>query len=163
MRVIKLSLISIVILFIVITLISALIPSQVRISRVIDLDASRERVYPFLAQISAWEGWNEYARSFTHPRFQVDTLNADDIRIIITGKCDSLITANWQQPLGRSFESGYYLLSTDSNHTTLQWYFNFHLRWYPWEKFQGIIYDQQLGPPMERSLQNLQKQLAQFP
>jgi hypothetical protein len=39
--------------------------------------------------------------------------------------------------------------------TTVQWYFDFVFRWYPWEKFSSIVYDKQLGPAMEKSLNNL--------
>jgi len=39
----------------------------------------------------------------------------------------------------------------------VQWYFDFHLDWYPWQKFQSIIYDKQLGIPMENSLQQLKQ------
>ena len=41
--------------------------------------------------------------------------------------------------------------------TTVQWYFDFHLKWYPWQKFQSIVYDKQLGPEMEASLENLRR------
>jgi hypothetical protein len=37
----------------------------------------------------------------------------------------------------------------------VQWYFDFVFRWYPWEKFSSIVYDKQLGPAMEKSLNNL--------
>jgi hypothetical protein len=35
---------------------------------------------------------------------------------------------------------------------TVQWYFDFYLKWEPWEKFSSIVYDKQLGPVMEESL-----------
>jgi len=37
----------------------------------------------------------------------------------------------------------------------VEWYFNFHFRWYPWEKLGSMYYDKQLGPLMEKSLINL--------
>jgi hypothetical protein len=42
-----------------------------------------------------------------------------------------------------------------SDTTVVQWYFDFRLKWYPWEKFGSIVFDQQLGPSMESSLENL--------
>jgi hypothetical protein len=45
----------------------------------------------------------------------------------------------------------------------LQWYFDIKLRWYPWEKFGSIVFDKQLGPPMEKSLGNLKKLLEKNP
>jgi hypothetical protein len=39
----------------------------------------------------------------------------------------------------------------------VQWYFDFEVNWYPWEKFGSILFDRQLGPSMERSLETLKK------
>jgi hypothetical protein len=39
--------------------------------------------------------------------------------------------------------------------TTVQLYYDFHLKWYPWEKLGSIIYDKQLGPSMEKELREL--------
>ena len=42
---------------------------------------------------------------------------------------------------------------TDS--TTLQWYMDFHLRWYPWEKMASLLFEQSYGPKMEQGLNNI--------
>ena len=44
---------------------------------------------------------------------------------------------------------------TDS--TTLQWYMDFHLRWYPWEKFRSLLFEPTYGPRMEKGLNNIKK------
>ena len=159
MRFIKLGLISIVVLFALITAIASLLPSHVRISRAIDINVPAARIYPQLADIRAWDGWNEYLRFYHRKRLSADTLVADEITIAITRKTDTLVESLWQQPEGGRFASGYRLVTIhgDSLHTTLQWYFDFHVKWYPWEKFQSIVYDGQLGPVMEKSLQNLKR------
>jgi hypothetical protein len=41
--------------------------------------------------------------------------------------------------------------------TTLQWYMDFHLRWYPWEKFSSLIFDGTYGQRIERGLLNVKK------
>jgi len=158
MRLIKLALISIVILFAVITGIASLLPSQVRISRAIDINAPAVKIYPQLADISAWDKWNEYIRYYHNKRWNGDTLTTDEITIAITHRSDSLVEAGWRQASGDRFASGYRIIARDSLHCSLQWYFDFHLHWYPWEKFQSIVYDGQLGPVMEKSLQNLKQE-----
>jgi hypothetical protein len=163
MRVVKLGLISFFILFGVITLISSLLPSRIRISRAIDIAENRAALARTLQNMASWKEWNVFAQSFQDPLVLADTLRGGKYAVFLTGKSDSLVTAWWKQPGGRDFSSGFNLVAQDSNHTTLQWYFDFRLRWYPWEKFQGIIYDQQLGPDMEKSLQNLKTRAEQFP
>lgn len=41
--------------------------------------------------------------------------------------------------------------------TTLQLYYDFHLKWYPWEKLASIVYDKQLGPDMEKKLATIKE------
>jgi len=159
MRFLKLGVISAVALFGIILLISLLLPSHIRISRAIDINTHRENIYPLVADIQQWEQWNEYIRAYHNRVVVPDMLKADEIAVFITGKTDSLVTADWQQPSGNKFGSGFAIISNagGKGHTTVQWYFDFHLQWYPWEKFQSIVYDQQLGPVMEKSLNGLKK------
>ena len=42
---------------------------------------------------------------------------------------------------------------------TLQWYMDFHLHWYPWEKFSSLMLEKQFGPDMESGLENLKSLL----
>jgi hypothetical protein len=161
MRFLKLAVISVVALSGIILLISLLLPSHVRISRAIDINASGEKIYPLLSDIKQWEKWNEYVRAYHNRIAETDMLKADEIAIFITGNKKSLVTADWQQPSGTKFGSGFAIIGVNSTHshasTTVQWYFDFHINWYPWEKFQSIVYDQQLGPVMEKSLTNLKR------
>ena len=157
MRFVKLGLISAVVLFGIILLISLLLPSHIRISRAIDIDAPADKIYPILADIKQWEKWNEYIRVYHNRIAETDMLKADEIAIFITSKKDNLVTADWQQPSGNKFGSGFAIISNHTGHATVQWYFDFHVKWYPWEKFQSIVYDQQLGPIMEKSLAGLKR------
>jgi hypothetical protein len=38
---------------------------------------------------------------------------------------------------------------------SVQWYMEFHLRWYPWEKFASLVFEKQYGPTMELGLTRL--------
>lgn len=157
MKIIKLGLISLVVLFGLITLISSLLPAQVRISRAIDIYAPAEKVYSQVSDVRQWENWNEYVKNYHNRKTEVNGLSADEITIAVTRKTDSLIQAEWNRPGGYKFGNGFAIIAQDSAHTIVQYYFDFHLAWYPWEKFQSIVYDQQFGPVMERSLANLKK------
>ncbi len=55
--------------------------------------------------------------------------------------------------------TGWNLLSDDFNSMTVQWYMDFSLRWYPWEKFSSILFEKQYGPQMEQGLDRLKKLL----
>ena len=44
---------------------------------------------------------------------------------------------------------------TGFNHVTVQWYMDFHLRWYPWGKFASLVYDKFYGSMMDQALDQL--------
>ena len=48
----------------------------------------------------------------------------------------------------------------EGDSSTLQWYMDFKLRWYPWEKFKSLFFENIYGFQMERGLENL-KQLSE--
>ena len=113
-RFFKLAVISFIIFFIFLYLMSLLIPSQVRISRAINIEAPPETVLPLIADTANWKQWNDMS----------------------SGTIDI---------------------------TIVQWYFDFRLRWYPWEKFGSITFDKQFGTSMESSLNNLKKVITNSP
>ena len=158
MRVVKLVVISAIVLFVVIWLISLLLPSHVRISRAMDIGVPAEKVMPLVADIKQWEKWNEYIRAYHNRIAEPEMLKADEIAIFITGNKNNLVTADWQPPSGNKFGSGFVIIDNYNGHSSVvQWYFDFQVKWYPWQKFQSIVYDQQLGPVMEKSLANLKR------
>jgi hypothetical protein len=160
MKLLKLAIISFIGLFTVITVISLLMPSQVRISRAVDISAPKEKILTHIYYMPAWKEWNKFIDSLPSKALTNNFLKNDQLTIAILQRSDSMITANWQQKSGTSFNSGYILIPQPGGSLyTMQWYFDFKLRWYPWEKFQSIVYDQQLGPVMEQSLQQLKKDL----
>jgi hypothetical protein len=159
MRILKLALISAVVLFAVLTAISFFLPAHVRISRAVDITAPQEKILTHLYYITAWRNWNKFIDSIPVTKLENDLFENVNLRISITRRTDSLISSNWRQQNNRSFNSALVLIPQPGNRYTLQWYFDFTLRWYPWEKFQSIVYDQQLGPVMEASLQQLKQKL----
>jgi hypothetical protein len=113
---------------------------------------------PLVADIKQWEKWNEYIRAYHNRIAEPEMLKADEIAIFITGNKNNLVTSDWQPPSGNKFGSGFAIIDNHNKHSsTVQWYFDFQVKWYPWQKFQSIVYDQQLGPVMEKSLGNLKR------
>ena len=58
MRLIKLALISFVMLFLVVTALSSLLPSEVRISRAINLPPDGDTVLNLVAERERWKEWH---------------------------------------------------------------------------------------------------------
>ena len=158
MRVLKLMLISIVVFGVLILALSLLFPSSVRISRAINIGASKEKVQQELSNLEQWQYWNEMTskEELTNKKFSDSFFSSDQMKISLVLASQDAVITSWKRDKKETINSGSNLI-TAADSTIVQWYFDFRLRWYPWEKFGSIIFDKQLGPPMESSLTNLKK------
>ena len=46
---------------------------------------------------------------------------------------------------------------TGADSITLQWYMDVHLKWYPWQKFGSLFYENTYGTVMQQGLENLRQ------
>jgi hypothetical protein len=68
------------------------------------------------------------------------------------------VQLNWALTGGKQFRGGMqFLPSFNADSLTVQWWFDVHFRWYPWEKLSILVYDRKLGPVMEESLKGLKR------
>ncbi|THU35914.1 hypothetical protein FAM09_21215 [Niastella caeni] len=164
MRFVKLALISAVVLFIVIYLFSLIIPSQIRISRAVNIAAPRDSLVAAVTDLRQWQQWNELANNpgFTKSQFTDSVILSGQLKVSKQAKVGDTLFTTWQQQNARMLNSGFTWMGDDGQ-LVIQWYFDIKLRWYPWEKFGSIVFDKQLGPPMEKSLANLKKLLEKNP
>jgi len=151
MQLIKLVIISAFAFFLLLTAFTLFIPSQIRISRAIDITAERKEVLPLVQQLDNWKSWNAYLQD-----------SSGRFRISLTEISDSLVTSNWVAG-DKEFASGLAIYEARQGTITVQWYFDFRLKWYPWEKIASIVYDRQMGGPMEESLVKLKERIESNP
>jgi hypothetical protein len=156
MRLIKLAIISAIVLFVIVLGITSLIPSHVRISRAVNMHAPQETSMGPVLKIEDWQGWNELVKGIPPSKIQyrIQQLNTDSLSIKITHATADTIKTVWKSQSGREI-AGVFTFQRAGEVTIVQWYFDFHQRWYPWEKFASINFDKQWGPLMEKSLDNL--------
>lgn len=152
MRLIKLAFISILFLFGVITAISLLIPSHVRISKAINIHSDEASIFALIRDTTKWKQW--------HPAFiQNDsTPTFPSIHIVQRSESDSEIIMHLQQQGKPEVVNGwriYQYAHVDS--LTLQWYMDFQLKWYPWQKFGSMLYEKTYGTMMEKGLENIRE------
>jgi len=162
MRIFKLILISIVILCIAVLFVFSLFPSHIRISRVVNIHASKEKIHAAINDLNAWAKWNEFINQskankiVSTPSFGKDAfVESGGMRITILSSIGDSIKTSWIQKDRQQFNGGFNIADADEQNTVVEWYFNFHFKWYPWQKLGSMFYDKQLGPVMEKSLINL--------
>jgi len=157
MRIIKLFVISVAVLFLLLTAFSSLLPSHVRISRADDINRPASAVYAQIDDLRNWQKWNSYIQAMPGKQLFTDQIQSQKLSVTIIAKEPNIVKTTWRQ--NRKSFSGVFSLTPQQSVTTVQWYFDFYLKWYPWEKFGSIIYDNQLGPEMEQSLIHLKQLL----
>ena len=162
MRIFKLILMSIVILCIAVLFVFSLFPSHIRISRVVNIHASKEKIHAAIDDLSAWTKWNEFInqrninKNLSTPSFGKDAfVESAGMRIVIRSSMADSVKTIWIQKDKQQFDGGFNITGADDQNVVVEWYFNFHFKWYPWEKLGSMFYDKQLGPVMEKSLINL--------
>ena len=160
MRIIRLVVVSIVVFFIIITIISLFIPSNIQISKAVQVYASKDSVMKQLRDPRNWRNWYPGADSskFFYENDSIKGLILDESKqrdIIITGKTEGEVTAVYLLS-NKKIPTGWKILSVeDPNSVTVQWYIDFHLRWYPWEKFTSFMFEKVYDPQLQNGLNNL--------
>lgn len=166
MKLIKFTILSLVVFLLVLTALSLLFPSNLRVARVVNIAAPKEKVLGAVSDLQAWKEWNQFLRPNTLSNIRYSspssgkgsTLTADELIIQETGSDSDGLQLHWSLKGGKEVDGGFQFgspLNTDS--LTVIWYFDLHFRWYPWEKLGVFVYDRKLGPIMEESLSRLKQ------
>lgn len=167
MRFVKFLLLGLAVLFLVLTGLSLLFPSDLSVSRVINVAAPREKVLDAVGDFRAWKSWNKflYGNTLTGVRYSSPsagkgaTLTAAELTVRETASDSDGVSLHWDLKGGKQVEGGirFGRVSPASDSLTIVWYFDLHFRWYPWEKLGVFVYDRKLGPVMEESLTGLKE------
>ena len=161
MGVIKLGFISIIVFALIITGISLLFPSHIRVSKAIDIRTGKDSVMNEISDASNWKKWfpgGDSASYFIEAGTIKGIITSSGQSLVITGVTDSSVVAKYTGPDAKKGQSGWNIIPTNSpDFITLQWFMDFQLRWYPWEKFSSLLLEKRYGPMMEQGLDKLKK------
>jgi thiamine kinase-like enzyme len=163
-RLLRFAVISIIILFAVASLLGALLPGTVLVSRAVNIDAYRDSVRPHLQDISQWAAWMEGMQDSSVKIYSPTQAQLGRTAVKITGMTDSTISSSWTATNGSLQTSRMRVIGDSSRRiTVVQWQFEQKLRWYPWEKLGSIMNDKILGTMMEKNLNRLKGLVEKTP
>ena len=162
MKIFRLLFFSFLVLFLVVTGISLFIPSHIRISKAINITATADSVFSQVNDPVKWKNWfpdldsaKLYYEEGVVKGVIIDDSSRQYIKITRITK-DEVITE--LRAGSRKIISGWKIIDhPQPNSITLQWYMDFHLRWYPWEKFASFLFEKSYGFKMEQGLNNIKK------
>jgi hypothetical protein len=149
---IRLIIVGIILLFLVSLGVSLLIPSEIKISRAIDIQAEKDSINKLLANKENWSLWN--------PLFAGDnTQNYNKIKVTPITLSDSVLLFRFDQNGRKPVYNSWHLYKGGANTVTVQWYIDITLKWYPWEKFKSLFFENTFGMAMEQGLKNLKNRV----
>jgi hypothetical protein len=163
---VKLIVASLVVFTLVILFLFALFPSDISVTRLIQIRAPENRVREKIADLRLWKDWNEFVRkpatseiAIARQNIGADSVYIDigSVRVNLSGVYPDSISTVWRH--GADSFTGNYYLKKVNDQTIVEWTLRFHVKWYPWTKLASMFYDKEMGPVMEKSLINLQKEL----
>lgn len=164
MRFLKLGLISIIGLFIITTAIGLLMSPKVVVTRLITLHQPADSVMAAVGNMHQWGAWMEGVRDNGLTVVSGDGHSAGSVatigttRITITAVDSKQVLTTWRSKKGYEQKSGFFLSPDASGaNTTVTWFFEQDVKWYPWERFGAMMNDKILGPTMEKSLEGLKR------
>jgi hypothetical protein len=172
MRLIKAFLTGVAGLFIVITLLSLLIPSKVKVSRTALINnTSTAKIIAQIADLYNWKNWHPVFKN-TDTKINITPEAGSDntsAEIIYGGKSAKLLITSADsnsvkftlQSTGENEIQNEILVSSipDQSNVQVEWRAINKLKWYPWEKFYGIFIDKLTGPGYDDALKGLKDYL----
>ncbi len=160
MRSIKVIVASILILGFIIQLFSFLIPSEIIISRANNLNVPSNKITPQINNFNNWFNWNSGFKTLKNYKISSDgkVITADQVRMEVTETTDSTVQYLINQ-MGTEIKAQVRMIPQDTI-TVVQWQYNIHLKWYPWEKFKGVFADNVYGPLLDSNITALNKYIT---
>lgn len=153
-------------LFIVMLGFSLLLPDHVMTSKWVKVSANRDSVILELRNLGNWESWNLLVKDgqqivATDSSLEWVTQNGNRNSLHVDTVNEKGVATSLRLNQGRSMLSGFSVEQRDLAVDSVQvvWYIIEELKWYPWEKFYGMMAADMKGPLMDSSLQLLKSEI----
>ena len=166
MRLLKPLLIGIAGLMSVLLGISSLLPNHVMTSKWVRVHAEKDSILKAVKDLESWKDWNGLLQGASGIAVKdsvllwtsaLGTINT----ITVKGSTDIGLSTEISLNGGRPFVSGFSIEKRDPSVDSVQvvWFIVEELRWYPWEKFYGMMAADVKGPLMQQSLDRFKMKL----
>jgi len=150
MRAFKFGLISILIIFLLLTAIGSLMPSEVVVTRSIHINKPADSIAPYIDNYDNWNQWMQGAKTNDIKVISKDNITAYFGTMVIkrTDKKNYTWMHEWKS---RTLtQQSVFTLVPVHQSSDVEWKFQQHVKWYPWEKLGSIMNDKIIGQSLEQ-------------
>jgi hypothetical protein len=149
---VKLIIASLLVFSLIILFLFALFPSDISVTRVVQINKLRAEVRYKIADLREWRSWNEFLyeaygnRSVSWATGKEDSIHIERpyVRVDLLKVTQDSVITRWEHD--KNYFSGNFILTETSGQTVLEWTLYFHVKWYPWEKLASMFYTSNWGP-----------------
>jgi hypothetical protein len=161
MRLFKLAIFTLIIIFLILTVIGSLFPSNIVVTRATSISQNSDSIKKYIDNYDEWNNWMEGAKNSDYKVISKDSTHAYFGTVIITllSKKNNTWQHEWKSKTFTQ-NSTFQITPSNAENCTVQWQFTQHVSWYPWAKIGSIMTDKIIGTSLEKSLSNL-KSLAE--
>jgi len=174
MKLIKPALIGLAGVLVVLLGLSALQPKEVMTCRWVMVGVGKDSALREIRNLAGWKDWNLLLKdvpgvSVGPVKHPVDTggfLKWKDVRagenlLRITENNEKGLVGDLKLGDNRPMVCGFSIEQRRPDSTQVVWFIIEKMKWYPWEKFYGMMAANMKGPLMQESLNNLKSKLEQ--
>lgn len=158
MKLLRFAVISAIVLFSIVTAITSLLPSNVLVSRAVDVRTNTTKIKEQVFRLDRWKGWfTDASGTPAQPRYDSSKQTLDLSGTIISPQhvTDSSYITAWKGKTNMTSTFRIIDHHLPDSVITIQWQVQQKIKWYPWEKLASITKDEIWGAAMEKSLGNL--------
>lgn len=154
-------------IFVIIFLISLLLPSRVNVLKYVEINASAEKVMNYVVNFDEWKYWypafkdenitvikNSPAKGVLSS-ITLKDVNGKSVNLNLIDTSQQIIDIQLQSSSSTEVSYQFILVPKNNNLTQLTWNVNINLGWLPWKKIEGIFMDRFSGPQYQTALEDL--------
>ncbi len=152
-------------LFVVLMTFSLIMPSRVMTSKWVRVAQDKDTVINVIKDLSTWKNWNALLSGAENIRIQDSLLtwrtpNGNENSIMLESVQANGVSAPISLNMGKYINSGFSVEKRSADSVQVVWYIIEDLKWYPWEKFYGMMAADMKGPLMQKSMDDLKLYLT---
>ncbi len=153
MRSFKVVFLSFLLMGFVILVFSFFIPSSTKLSRGITIKKPLIEVKNNLKQIQNWHYWHKGLAK--EDIIEIDTIGysmlTKKVQLNLKNETDTSLEFNLKMVKGPSLLSSI-ILYNHNDSCSIQWFYTFKSKWYPWEKFASLFHNNIYGNALDSNL-----------
>jgi hypothetical protein len=144
---------------------SLILPGRVMTSKWVQVAQDKDSVIRVISDLNTWKDWNGLLSGAEHAEVMDSLLiwrspNGNENTVKLESVQSNGVSTPISLNRGSYIKSGFSVEKRTADSVQVVWFIIEDLKWYPWEKFYGMMAADMKGPLMQQSLDDLKEYLS---